>query len=109
MSFTRHSFDYLITAQAQKELTINEAFYILDLFANNSILSSSIASPPENPIEGDIYIIPSEAKQAWEPYSNKLAYWRGEWQFCPPVEGMLFFVRDRKKWILFTDDQWRFV
>lgn len=109
MQSSRYLFDYLLVGQAQKELTINEAFYTLELFSNNCIVSSELSTPPEIPKEGEIYIIPSKAEGEWKNYEHKLAYFQGSWKFLSPSEGMIFFVKDKKQWVIYQENTWEMV
>ena len=43
--------------QAQKHVTVNEAFTRLDALAQLSVISRTISAPPVGPAEGDQYIV----------------------------------------------------
>ena len=39
-------------SQAQKEVTINQAFSVLDAFATKSVVDKDLATPPSTPVAG---------------------------------------------------------
>lgn len=62
---------YIIQAQAQKEVTHNQALNILDVLINTVAISIT-DTPPENPNEGDIYIIGNNPEGIFDGNANNL-------------------------------------
>lgn len=78
----------LSPAQAQKHVTVNEAFVMLDALTNLSVVSGSIETPPSAPAEGDVYLVPQNATDAWENEIGKIAcYSNGGWIFFTAKAG----------------------
>ena len=46
----------LEASQAQKEVTINEAFGVLDAVLKGSVLDKDLAPPPESPTEVALFL-----------------------------------------------------
>ena len=44
-------------AQAQKEVTVNEALKRMDAILNRGAIDKDLTSPPGSPAEGDLYIV----------------------------------------------------
>lgn len=95
----------LETAQAQKELTVNEALGTLDAL-QAGILSHSIATPPGAPSDGDCYIIGPSPTGIWSGLANKLAYYLSGWRFIAPKAGMNLWVQDESGFVHYTGSGW---
>lgn len=81
----------LFAGQAQKEFFINRAFAQIDALMTGTI-EGVYANPPENPIEGDTYIVAAEAQAEWQGYESHIAIRIADsWQLVPPRSGMLVF------------------
>ena len=66
MDETRHfALPLLAAGQAQKHVTVNEAFTRLDALAAGLAESASLGTPPPAPVEGDVYIVPEGGEAAW--------------------------------------------
>ncbi|MGC1494888.1 MAG: DUF2793 domain-containing protein [Sulfitobacter sp.] len=82
------SLPYLQPAQAQKHVTHNEALRILDAVTQLSVLTASLATPPELPDEGDRYIVAIAATGEWAGKDHNIAVWcDNTWQFFEPSVG----------------------
>lgn len=79
---------FLIPGQAQKEVTVNEAFARIDSLLSLSVAGVS-ASPPPDPYEGEAWLVSSGATGVWEGQVDKVAACVGSaWQFYSPHPGM---------------------
>ena len=79
---------YLAANQAQKHVTVNEAFRDLDAIVQLSVKSAALASPPGAPADGDRWIVGPAPTGAWVGRAGNIAAWQdGAWAFYPPREG----------------------
>lgn len=80
--------------QAQKEVTANEAFSLIDAILNRGAVHRGTNTPPGSPLAGDLYIIGSSPTGAWAGHANHIAYYNTAWKFIAPNEGMTIWVND---------------
>jgi hypothetical protein len=79
----------LATAQAQKEMTHNEALVILDSVVQPVVAAVAPASVPTSSTLGQAWIVGKSPTGAWTGQSGALAVWTaGGWRFVAPFEGM---------------------
>jgi hypothetical protein len=85
---------YLVTGQAQKEATHNQALIRIDALLQTSI-EAELNTPPNSltpAMAGKCWIIGASATDIWTGKEAQLAYWDGGgWQFIMPVHNMTFF------------------
>lgn len=96
---TRLGLPYLVAAQAQKHLTVNESLLRLDALVQLSALSASEDAEPASPDDGDIYILPAgKTGDAWgDMAEGALAYYRdGVWEELTPRAGWRVYVEDEE-------------
>ncbi|UVO52979.1 DUF2793 domain-containing protein [Sphingomonas sp. SUN039] len=80
----------LATAQAQKEMTHNEALALLDAIVQPVVAAVSPASVPTAPVPGQGWIVGLSPTGAWSGHAGALAVWTsGGWRFVAPFEGMV--------------------
>lgn len=85
----RLSLPLLAAAQAQKEMTHNEALALLDAAVQPTVVGVAPASVPTAPSHGQCWIVGSGAVDAWAGHDGALAVWtQGGWRFIAPFEGM---------------------
>ncbi|MEO1292828.1 MAG: DUF2793 domain-containing protein [Pseudomonadota bacterium] len=94
-------------AQAQKHVTVNEALQLVDLVAQLSVLSATLADPPSEPTEGDRYLLPASATGAWAGQGGKIAAWCDGWLFLTPQIGWTAFVQDAGETRRFESGAWQ--
>lgn len=85
----------LHAAQAQKEITHNEALMILDALLPGVVIG--IKDDPEalSPSPGDVWIVGSAPVGAWAGYAGRLAiFTEGGWRFAPAPQGMQMLDRE---------------
>lgn len=90
MSYTPNlAFPLLFSAQAQKEITHNEALVLIDALLPGAVLA--LANDPSGftPVAGQAWIIGTAPVGEWAGQASKIAvYSEGGWRFTPPVAGM---------------------
>ena len=75
-------------AQAQKHVTVNEAFARLDAFAQISLTSVGATVPPSSPVEGELHGVGAGASGVWAGQDGALAlFLNGGWAFLNPALG----------------------
>jgi hypothetical protein len=96
MPNTAHlAFALVDAAQAQKEVTVNSAFYRIDAILNAGAKDKDLATPPGSPVEGDVYIIAASPSGAWAGQAGKVTYYNNlAWKFITPLEGLTLWVND---------------
>lgn len=93
-------------AQAQKEVTVNQAFARIDAILNSGAKSRAIATPPGSPAAGDLYIVAASPTGAWAGQAGKLTYFDGIWRFIIPIEGMTLWVNDENLIYSYDGSAW---
>lgn len=97
METVRLAFPLLQTAQAQKEITHNEALIRLDFLLGGAAQSADVADPPVEPQPGQGWIVAAGATGAWAGQDERIAFWdAGGWRFVVPVEGVRLWLLDRQ-------------
>ena len=82
------SISYLVSDQAQKHVTVNEALRMLDALVQLSVLSQTQVTAPATPLDGDRYIVGAGATGVWLGKEAQIAaYQDGAWAFFPPNTG----------------------
>jgi len=85
----RFALPLLAVAQAQKEVTHNEALTLLDALIHAAVEDGPLATPPASPDEGECWIVGAAPTAAWAGQDNAIAIRTGGgWRFVPPREGM---------------------
>lgn len=89
----------LISSQAQKHVTMNEALQQLDVLVQLSVKDKDLSAPPAAPAEGDAYIVGASATGLWDGHSGKVAAFSpsGIWFFHVPKAGWVAYVEDESK------------
>lgn len=106
----RLSLPYLQAAQAQKHVTHNAALERLDLLVQMVVEEFDAATPPEAPVEGEIWALGESVTGAWAGQAGKLAAWLGTgWTFISPQQGWTAVGRSDLKLRLFETTAWRLV
>ncbi|MBB4658728.1 DUF2793 domain-containing protein [Parvularcula dongshanensis] len=106
----RHGLPYVIAAQAQKHVTVNETFRALDALVQMSVRSASVASEPTSPLPGDGYILTEEAGgPAWDAFAADavVVYQDGAWAVFAPTPGMTAYVEDEGTHRVWDGGSWR--
>src|SRR3989344_3642622 len=81
-STARFALPLLAMAQAQKEVTHNEALTLLDALVQPVVEDGPQAVPPSAPVAGQGWIVGAAASGAWVGEEGALALWTsGGWRF----------------------------
>lgn len=103
---------FLVAAQAQKHVVVNECLLKLDALIQLAAVSFTTTAQPANPADGALYILPSGKTGAdWDGMANgALAYYRdGAWEEIAPLEGFSAYVKDADVALAFDGVTWRLV
>lgn len=85
----RFALPLLAIAQAQKEVTHNEALTLLDALVHAAIEAGPLAAPPAGPAAGQCWLVGTAPTGAWAGQGNAIALWTpGGWRFAAPRGGM---------------------
>lgn len=110
MATTKHlGLVLLEQAQAQKEITINEALARVDALLNSGVVDRDLATPPGSPLEGDVYIVAPGATGDWAGKTGHVAYYDQIWRFIVPNEGLLLWVNDENVHVVYDGVAWQTV
>lgn len=104
------SLPWLMPAQAQKHVTVNEALGRLDALVQAHALSASVAAQPSDPTPGDSYLLPDDAGGAdWDQFGPGSLVWfqNGAWQGMAARPGLVVFVADIAALMIFDGAAWR--
>ena len=83
----------LYSGQAGKEILVNEAFARIDAAVHCTILGEN-PEPPENPAEGDSWLVSADSQGEWAGHEHEIAARQGgNWIFLQPHDGMRIFDR----------------
>jgi hypothetical protein len=94
-------------AQAQKHVTVNEAFGRLDAMAQLVLASRAVGAPPTVAAEGSVYALPPDATGVWAGQGGRLALrLNGGWEFVSPVAGWRAWIADEGALALFDGSGW---
>ena len=78
----------VMPAQAQKHVTVNEAFVRLDAAIQMRFERSTLQSPPLDAAEGQCFLVPAGAAGEWAGASGKIAARsNGGWVYLTPSPG----------------------
>lgn len=100
---------YVAAGQAQKHVTVNEAFARLDGLVQATVVSRSIAVQPATPDEGALYLLPDAAAgDVWsaEAPGALMRFEAGSWTRLQPGPGHILWVADEGL-VLVLDGVWR--
>lgn len=97
---------YVVTNQAQKEVTINEDLNILEMLVQATVKGTA-STPPANPEEGDMYIVGESPTGEWEGRAvNSLAgFLMGVWTIVTPRAGWRVWLEEGKA-LRYQDNAW---
>ncbi len=108
MSETLHlKLPYLEAAQAQKHVTVNEAFSALDALVQLSVKSRALAAPPATPGDGDRYIVAASPTGAWAGAGGEVAAFAdGAWCFFAPETGWRAYDEGAGEFVAYAGGAW---
>jgi hypothetical protein len=98
---------FLEANQAQKHITVNEAFRALDVLVQPAVESTGLNTPPGSPVDGARYVVGPAPTGAWAGQAFAIAAWQdGAWAFYPPVEGWSVWDRATDAALTFIGGAW---
>lgn len=100
---------YVVAAQAQKHIPINESLARLDGLVQLSVESRVIAAQPASPLAGGVWILPAGATGAvWGGLAagTLMRFEAGAWEPLVPAEGVLAWVKDENQMVVFDGAAW---
>ncbi len=86
---------YILQAQAQKEVTHNQALNMLDVYVN-TVAEVMVDELPTEAKEGSIYIVNNELAKASG----------GNWTYYPALEYMEVWLKDTQTKIIYDGKKW---
>lgn len=93
-------------SQAQKEVTINEAFALIDAIIKGVVLDKDLATPPGTPAVGDAYLVAASPTGAWAGKARSIAYFDQIWRFISPVNDLRIWVADEQTYYAYNGTAW---
>jgi len=98
---------YLLAAQAQKHVAVNEALRLLDGLVQLAVLDRHLTAPPASPADGARYIVASGATGAWSGWDLNVAYFvDGAWMRLVPRTGWQAWVTDEAGFLAWNGSAW---
>ena len=99
----RHGLPLLFSAQAQKEIVVNEAFARIDTLLHLAV-SGERNEPPVDPAEGACWLIGSEPTGAWADSAGAITcFTSGDWLMLSSRSGMRCFDIETGETLLYVD------
>ena len=106
----RLALPWLMPAQAQKHVTVNEALARLDILVQAVVLSRTQSSQPTDPVDGEGYILPETVSGSdWSGQATGalMVYHEGVWTLITPWAGLGVYVRDEALNLVHDGASWR--
>lgn len=100
---------YVVAAQAQKHIPINESLARLDGLVQLAVESRAVLAQPASPVAGGVWILPAGAAgAAWfgQPAGTLMRFEAGAWEALAPAEGLLAWVKDENQMVAFDGAAW---
>lgn len=108
MTTSRLGLPMLAAAQAQKEMTHNEALTLLDIAVQPVVAAVAPVTIPQAPTPGQCWIVGAGASGDWSGHEGALAAWTdGGWRFIAPFEGMAAWSIADGITVRRVGDRWR--
>ena len=97
----------LIPGQAQKEITVNECWQVLDAVVAGAVEEPARADPPTSPTVGTSYIVASGATGAWAGQDDAIAaFTPGGWRIIAPMDGLCVLIRSTGETLRYSNGGW---
>ena len=94
--------------QLNKEITVNQAFLLIDGILNTSLQTLvPFKTPPGNLPEGTLILTSKTAKESFAPFPSHIAFFKNGWQFIKPQEGLILWAGEEKKVVVFTEGEFK--
>lgn len=103
----RFALPLLGVAQAQKEITHNEALTLIDALVHAAVEAGPINDPPADPEPGLCWVVGAAPTGAWVGQGQAIAIWSvGGWRFALPRAGMAVMRLADGARLRFDGDEW---
>ena len=103
----RLSLPHIVSGQALKHITHNEALGRLDALVQPVVEAATLAVPPASPLAGEAWLVPAGAGGAWAGHGREIAAWQGgAWRFFEPAAGWQVYDRQAGALKLFSGTDW---
>lgn len=103
----RFALPLLGVAQAQKEITHNEALTLIDALVHAAVEAGPISDPPADPEPGLCWVVGAAPTGAWVGQGQAIAIWSvGGWRFALPRAGMAVMRLADGARLRFDGDEW---
>lgn len=97
----------LAASQAQKHVTVNEAIARLDAMAQLRVVSDAVATPPVTALDGEAYLVPSDATGDWSARAGEIAIWaNGGWSYMAAKTGWQAWNESTSERMEFSGTAW---
>jgi hypothetical protein len=84
---------HIISGQAGKEITHNEALETIDCLLAGTLAAAPADAPPAEPAVGDTFLVGANGSGPWQGHDNQIAFLTaGGWRFVEPRPGMRLSV-----------------
>jgi hypothetical protein len=102
----RLALPYLHVAQAQKEVTHNEALQRLDICVQ-CVVEDMRDAPPASPTEGACWLVSPSPVAEWSNQAGAIAQWTlGGWRFVDPFDGFQIWQRSTGLMLRHNGSNW---
>lgn len=99
---------FVMPAQAQKHVTVNESLLALDGLVQLRIDGLAHVVPPAVPEDGAFYGVGLGASDGFAGQDGHLARWLdGGWQFSTPQTGLIALDLSTTRLVVWHDDEWQ--
>ena len=106
-SSARLGLPYIMSGQAQKDVTHNEALTLIDAGLSACAEAVGLNSAPSAPTVGQCWIVGSAPTGVWAGQADALAIWTaGGWRFLPAAEGLRVWLKDQALWATHVSSEW---
>ena len=93
--------------QAQKEITVNECWQVLDAVVAGAVEEPERADPPTTPVVGTTYIVANGATAGWAGHDGAIAaFTAGGWRMVPPTDGLCVLVKSTGETLRYANGNW---
>lgn len=97
----------LISGQAQKETSINEALHLLDAIVAAAVEEPARADPPATPLVGTSYIVADQATDEWSGHDGALAaFTPGGWRYVAATAGLTVLEKSTGSMLRYRGGEW---
>jgi hypothetical protein len=95
----------LVQGQLNKDITVNEAFLLIDCILNSGLESlTPFEDYPPNLEEGKLILTSKTTKGLFQNFPNHIAFYKNGWRFLKPKEGLILWVKQAKSCFVFNGE-----